>query len=91
MFVAESSDAATLRFDRFAIEQRRRRVEDADLKENRIVRRARRCGMLYVDERSLVSDFTRLELPERDASSSVGPDSIAQPDYVPGGRPSKQG
>ncbi len=87
MFVGESADAATLKFiDRFAIEHRRRSVEDTDLDgvtavlvangdtcvENRIVRQARRRGIpLHVDTRPLVSDFTRLELLERSPSSLV--------------------
>ena len=95
VFVGESADAATLRFvDRFAIEHRRRLVEDTDLAgvtavlvangdagvENRIVRQARRCGIpLYVDARPLVSDFTRLELLERSPSSIVRPPSARPP------------
>ena len=85
VFVGEVADAATLSFvARFAIEHRRRSVQVSDFDgvtavlvangdvgmENRIVRHARRAGIpLYVDARPLVSDFTRLELLERSASS----------------------
>ena len=85
VLVAETIDAATRRvIDHFAIEYRASPASDRDLegaaavlvtigdidRENRIVRSARRRNIpIHVRSRPLVSDFTMLDLVERQPAS----------------------